>query len=219
MSRFASSPDIPTANGPCRLIRPTTSRFTCPVRTIRTTSIASGVVTRSPAANVLWMPSWPRCSLICGPAAVHHHRAQPAYRRNTTSCANATHSSSSVMACPPNLITTVSPWNRSSQGSASIRVAALASAPACSRLAGAQHLPGGQRPGGTEACCGRAWGVVTWSMPSSRARTAAVRSVVRIVAACGPADRSTVMRTSRGRRSTPARSSAAERRSGRPRRR
>jgi hypothetical protein len=34
--------------------------------------MVSGVVTRSPAVNVLSMPSLPRCSLIC----VHHHRAQ-----------------------------------------------------------------------------------------------------------------------------------------------
>src|SRR5262249_475044 len=50
----------------------------------------------------------------------------PAYRRNTTSWANAARSAASVIACPPYLITTVLPWNRSSHGSASMRTAALA---------------------------------------------------------------------------------------------
>ena len=58
---------MPTANGPCWLISPMTSRFTCPVSTIRTTSMASGVVTRSPARNVLSMPSRSSWALICGP--------------------------------------------------------------------------------------------------------------------------------------------------------
>src|SRR6185437_11431159 len=45
VNMFASSPDMPTANGPCRLIRPTTSLLTWPVSTMRTTSMVSGVVT------------------------------------------------------------------------------------------------------------------------------------------------------------------------------
>ena len=77
VSRFASSPDIPTANGPCRLIRPTTSRFTWPVSTILTTSMVSGVVTRSPAANVLSMPELAEMLADLRAAAVHDHRAQP----------------------------------------------------------------------------------------------------------------------------------------------
>ena len=67
VNRLASSPDMPTANGPCRLISPTTSRLTWPVSTILTTSIISGVVTRSPAVNVLATPSRSRCAEICGP--------------------------------------------------------------------------------------------------------------------------------------------------------
>ena len=63
----ASSPDMPTANGPCRLIRPTRSLFTLPDRTIRTISMVSGVVTRSPAVNVDSTPSRSSCSVICGP--------------------------------------------------------------------------------------------------------------------------------------------------------
>ncbi|SIM86901.1 Uncharacterised protein [Mycobacteroides abscessus subsp. abscessus] len=43
-SRPPSSPDMPTACGPWALISPTSSRATCPVSTMRTTSMASGVV-------------------------------------------------------------------------------------------------------------------------------------------------------------------------------
>ena len=64
---LASCPEMPTANGPCRLIRPTMSLLTLPDRTIRTTSITSGVVTRSPAVNADSTPSRSRCSVICGP--------------------------------------------------------------------------------------------------------------------------------------------------------
>ena len=40
------APEIPAARGPCLLMLPTMSRLIWPVSTIRTTSIASGVVTR-----------------------------------------------------------------------------------------------------------------------------------------------------------------------------
>src|SRR6266700_4602686 len=125
VNMFASSPDMPTANGPCRLIRPTTSLFTWPVSTMRTTSMVSGVVTRSPAVNVLGTPSRSRWAEICGPPPCTTTGLSPAYRRNTTSWANPARSASSVIAWPPYLITTVLPWKRSSHGSASIRTAAL----------------------------------------------------------------------------------------------
>ena len=89
---------MPTANGPCRLISPTTSRFTWPVSTILTTSMASAVVTRSPPRNVDSMPSLSRCALICGPPPWTTTGRSPAYLRNTTSSANASRSASSVMA-------------------------------------------------------------------------------------------------------------------------
>ena len=41
------------------------------------------------------------------------------------SAANAAFSAGSIIALPPYLMTTVAPWNRSSQGSASIRTAGL----------------------------------------------------------------------------------------------
>ena len=52
---------------PCLLIRPTSSRCTCPTSTIRTTSIASGVVTRSPPLNSDSIPSLSSIFEICGP--------------------------------------------------------------------------------------------------------------------------------------------------------
>ena len=67
VNRLASSPDMPTANGPSRLISRTMSLLTLPVSTIRTTSMVSGVVTRRPAVNVDSRPSRSRCSVICGP--------------------------------------------------------------------------------------------------------------------------------------------------------
>ena len=88
VNMFASSPDMPTANGPCRLIRPTTSLLTWPVSTMRTTSMVSGVVTRNPAVNVLGTPSRARCAEICGPPPCTTTGRRPAYRRNTTSWAN-----------------------------------------------------------------------------------------------------------------------------------
>src|SRR6266487_1851474 len=172
VSMFASSPDMPTANGPCRLIRPTTSLFTWPVSTMRTTSMVSGVVTRSPAVNVLGTPSRSRWAEICGPPPCTTTGLSPAYRRNTTSWANPARSASSVIAWPPYLITTVLPWNRSSQGSASMRTAALEVLARWGTASPGRHprAPDGLEPPGTGAGCGLAV-VVMSSRPSSRGRT------------------------------------------------
>ena len=43
------------------------SLFTVPESTILTTSMASGVVTRSPALNADSIPSRSSCAVICGP--------------------------------------------------------------------------------------------------------------------------------------------------------
>ena len=61
----------PTANGPCAFSRPTISRCTWPTSTIRTTSIVSGVVTRSPPGELLLDPELVEVSVDLGPAAVH----------------------------------------------------------------------------------------------------------------------------------------------------
>ena len=68
---------MPTANGPCRLISPTSSRPTWPVRTIRTTSIASGLVTRRPPLNSLLMPEPAEHLVDLRATAVHDDRPQP----------------------------------------------------------------------------------------------------------------------------------------------
>ena len=57
--------------GPCWLSRPTSSRPTWPVSTIRTTSMASGVVTRRPPLNSLSMPEPLEHRLDLRAAAVH----------------------------------------------------------------------------------------------------------------------------------------------------
>jgi hypothetical protein len=78
--------------------------------------------------NSLSMPSRSSIAEICGPPPCTTTGRSPAYRRKTMSSANACLSWSSTMALPPYLITTVLPWNSSSQGSASVSTAALASA-------------------------------------------------------------------------------------------
>ena len=85
----ASSPDSPTASGPCWLISPTSSRWTWPTSTIRTTSIASGVVTRRPPRNSDLMPSRSSIEEICGPPPCTTTGLNPAKRRNAMSSAKA----------------------------------------------------------------------------------------------------------------------------------
>ena len=121
----ASSPESPTANAPCWLSRPTSSRLTCPVSTMRTTSIASGVVTRSPARNSDSMPSRSSIALICGPPPCTTTGWNPASRRKTMSSANASLSLSSVMALPPYFTTTTLSWYFCSHGRASARAEAF----------------------------------------------------------------------------------------------
>src|SRR5690606_19367606 len=128
VNRWASSPDSPTAYGPCLLIRPTSSRPTCPTSTIRTTSIVSGVVTRRPPRNSAGRPSRSSIAVICGPPPCTTTGRMPARRRNTMSWAKACLSPSSTMALPPYLTTTIRSWNRCSQGSASARTAAFSPA-------------------------------------------------------------------------------------------
>jgi hypothetical protein len=121
----ASSPDMPTASGPWTLSSPTSSRPTWPTSTIRTTSIASGVVTRRPPWNSEGMPSRRSIALICGPPPCTTTGRTPHWRRKTTSSTKACLSSSLVIALPPYLMTIVFPAYFSSHGSASMRVPAL----------------------------------------------------------------------------------------------
>ncbi len=92
-----------------RLIRPTRSRPTWPTSTIRTTSMASGLVTRRPPRNSETMPSRSSIAEICGPPPCTTTGCTPHRFMNTMSWAKACLSSSSTMALPPYLITTVLP--------------------------------------------------------------------------------------------------------------
>ena len=87
--------------------------------------MASGVVTRSPPRNSLAMPSRSSIALICGPPPCTTTGRARRSRRKTMSWAKAALSASSTIALPPYLTTTVAPWNRSSQGSASASTAAF----------------------------------------------------------------------------------------------
>lgn len=124
----ASSPEMPTAYGPCALMSPTSSRPTWPNSTIRTTSITSGVVTRKPPRNSPCRPSFFSIALICGPPPCTTTGCTPTVRRNAISAAKARLSSSSTMALPPYLTTTILSRNFSSHGSASASTCALSNA-------------------------------------------------------------------------------------------
>ena len=86
-NRAPSSPDSPTANGPCALISPTSSLDTLPVSTMRTTSMASGVVTRRPPLNSDLMPNALSMCEICGPPPWTTTGCRPTCRKNTMSSA------------------------------------------------------------------------------------------------------------------------------------
>ncbi|AFU00665.1 ion transporter [Nocardia brasiliensis ATCC 700358] len=128
VNRPASSPEMPTAYGPCALISPTSSRPTCPNSTIRTTSITSGVVTRKPPRNSPCRPSFFSIALICGPPPCTTTGCTPTVRRKAMSAAKACSSSASTMALPPNFTTTILSRNFCNQGSASASTCALSSA-------------------------------------------------------------------------------------------
>jgi hypothetical protein len=110
----ASSPVIPTARGPCALMWPTSSRWTRPLSTMRTTSMVSGVVTRSPASKRVSRPRRSSMALICGPPPCTTTGRRPVRRSSTMSWAKARCRSASTMALPPNLTTTTAP--RGSRG-------------------------------------------------------------------------------------------------------
>ena len=128
-NRAPSSPDSPTANGPCALISPTSSLDTLPVSTMRTTSMASGVVTRRPPSmNSTGMSSFSSILLMPGPPPWLSTGFMPRSLSSTTSCMTASLSSSLIMALPPYFTTMRCPANSSSHGSASISTSAFWSA-------------------------------------------------------------------------------------------
>ena len=84
----ASSPDMPTASGPCTLMAETMSRLTLPTSTIRAISRVSASVTRSPLRNSVSLPSRAISSPICGPPPCTTTGSIPTARISTTSWAN-----------------------------------------------------------------------------------------------------------------------------------
>ena len=86
--RLASSPDIPTASGPCTLMAETMSRLTLPTSTMRAMSSVSASVTRSPLRNSVSLPSRAISSPIWGPPPCTTTGSMPTARMSTTSSAN-----------------------------------------------------------------------------------------------------------------------------------
>jgi hypothetical protein len=115
----ASSPERPTARGPCTLMAETMSRLTLPTSTMRAMSRVSASVTRSPSRNSGCLPrrsmSWP----ICGPPPWTTTGRMPTDRMSTTSWAKSWARAGSSMALPPYLTTTTRPQKRLMYGSAS----------------------------------------------------------------------------------------------------
>lgn len=116
VSVWASSPDMPTAKGPWALMAPTRSRCTCPVSTMRTTSMASGVVTRMPASKRTSRARRSSIELIWGPPPCTTTGCRPACHSSTTSWANDRRRAGSTRVLPPHLRTTVLPWSSSDHG-------------------------------------------------------------------------------------------------------
>ena len=137
--RLASSPDIPTASGPCTLMAETMSRFTLPTSTMRAMSSVSASVTRSPLRNSVSLPSRSIKLADLGAAAVHHdgEHADGAHedhvlgergQRVTGRLASAP--SAACRALPPYLTTTIFSQKRRMYGSASTRTEAVFAAAA-----------------------------------------------------------------------------------------
>jgi hypothetical protein len=110
---------------PRRLDEPTTSGLTLPSSAMRTTSIIAASVTRRPPTKLDSTPSWSASELIWGPPPWTMTGLSPTKCSRATSAAKERLSSSSTIALPPYLMTTVWPWKRVIHGSASRRTAAF----------------------------------------------------------------------------------------------
>ena len=107
-----SLPDKPTACPPWRLIRLTISLLVFPTRTISTTSMVAGSVTRMPRTKRDGMPSCCNMAPICGPPPCTTTGFMPTNFSSTMSWAKLLFSASSTMAWPPYLTTIVLPAKR-----------------------------------------------------------------------------------------------------------
>ena len=124
--RPASSPDSPTASGPCTLMDPTMSRLTFPTSTIRAMSSVSESVTRRPSRNSGTLPSRSMSAPIWGPPPCTTTGSMPIERRRTTSSAKRRRLAvSSPIALPPYFATMILPAKRRMYGKASHSTAAL----------------------------------------------------------------------------------------------
>ena len=94
--RLASSPDMPTASGPCTLMAETMSRLTLPTSTMRAMSSVSASVTRRPLRNSVSLPRRAISSPICGPPPCTTTGRMPTARISTTSWANEASASGPV---------------------------------------------------------------------------------------------------------------------------
>ena len=120
----ASLPLTPTARLPCSFMASMSSWFTLPMSTVRTTSIASSVVTRWPSLNSTG--SWKRsmASVMAWPPPCTMTGFTPMILSSTMSLMTSARSFSSTMADPPYLMTTVFPVMFLIQGSASTNTSA-----------------------------------------------------------------------------------------------
>ena len=172
----ASSPESPTAYGPCRLIDATISRLTLPTSAMRTMSMVSSSVTRRPSTNSGSLPSLRINVLICGPPPCTTTGCMPTSCMSTTSVAKRSASAAFSIAWPPYLMTTVRPENSRMYGSASARTIAFSPASSPSRKHGSL-APGRSACGSRAPLRPHAHEVRRFS-----SMYACERSVVRIVA-------------------------------------
>ena len=110
-SNIPSLPDRPTARAPAWLIWLTISLFTEPTSTISTTFMVASSVTRRPSRNSERISSFSSMFPIWGPPPCTTTGWMPTSLSSAMFRAKAALSASSFMACPPYLMTTVSPWN------------------------------------------------------------------------------------------------------------
>ncbi len=119
-----STPDRPTATGPWALRAKTSSSFTLPDKTMETTFMTSGVVTRRPFLNSEGRPRAPTSLEMSLPPPCTIMGFTPTRRRSMMSAMTWARRSGSTMAAPPYLMTTVEPARALIQGRAWMRTRA-----------------------------------------------------------------------------------------------
>ena len=123
-----SAPEMPTALWPYSLRAQTSSWLTLPTRTSRTASMVSSSVTRRPSLNLTGTSRRVSRALMALPPPWTSTTRTPMSFMSSMSATTRWQSSLSSMAEPPYLMTNVLPFIWLIQGSASMRVSALAAA-------------------------------------------------------------------------------------------